>query len=93
MHVFALVRQQIKRCWHVTLPVSQIRCTSPRSCHFLPKNLRLRRKMSRLTLTCALSNIRMIATPSYCSCSRSYMTSKDIIIIIITVIITITMTL
>lgn len=28
--------------------------------------------MSRLTLTLALSNIFMTATPSYCSCSRSY---------------------
>lgn len=27
--------------------------------------------MSRLTLTLALSNIFMTATPSYCSCSRS----------------------
>lgn len=42
----------------------------PPSCYFL-KNFLLRRKMSRLTLTLALSNIFMTATPSYCSCSRS----------------------
>lgn len=42
----------------------------PWPCYFL-KNFLLRRKMSRLTLTLALSNIFMTATPSYCSCSRS----------------------
>lgn len=41
--------------------------------HFL-KNFLLRRKMSRLTLTLALSNIFITATPSYCNCSRSWHT-------------------
>ena len=36
-----------------------------------PQNLRLRRKMRRLTLTLARLNIFMTATPSYWSCKRS----------------------
>lgn len=44
---------------------------APSPNRYFLKNFLLRRKMSRLTLTLALSNIFMTATPSYCSCSRS----------------------
>jgi len=54
--------------WQVSITPRSPEPSPPR--YFL-KNFLLRRKMSRLTLTLALSNIFMTATPSYCSCRRS----------------------
>lgn len=57
-------------CNNITTVLQEYQRSDGQSIHFL-KNFLLRRKMSRLTLTLALSNIFITETSSYCSCSRS----------------------